>query len=97
MDSLHKKLFPDGRNSFQIQDLEKAILTLPKQNREALYMHYWEKLPRRIIAVKLGWSLSKVSQKITRGITLLKLELNPNYFKSVDELIKQTAHRLLLR
>lgn len=77
--------------------LSEAILNLPDENRVAIDLYFENNLTRKQIASKLGWSVSKVNQKITRGITLLKIKLNPEYFRKADEMMEETAQRLLMR
>ena len=77
--------------------LSDAILKLPEENRLAITLYFENNLNRKQIAEELCWSLSKVNQKITRGITLLKLQLNPEYFRQADTIMQKTAQRLLMR
>ena len=65
--------------------IRNAINTLPQENKEVLNLHYVHNIPRNEIALRLAWSLSKVNQKITRGITLLKYELDPGYFEEMGK------------
>ena len=75
----------------------QAIQKLPIDNKMAIEMHFLNGVSRQQIATELNWSISKVNQKITRGITLLKQQLNPEYFREADQIMKQTAQRLLSR
>lgn len=73
-----------------ISTLEKAIRSLPPENRQAIELHFIQKLTRKEIATRLGWSYSKVHNRITRGVTLLKWQLNPAYFDEMKR-ISNTA------
>lgn len=96
MESLLQKMslgaLPDVKVS-----LMGAIQDLPHDFKIVIDLYFLKGNSRKQIAVTLGWSLSKVNQKITRGITLLKQELNPDYFQKANEIIEKTSHRLLLR
>ena len=63
------------------QELERAIGQLPEDNRKAIELYFFHQLSRKDIASLLGWSVSKVNTKLTRGISLLKWRLNPAYFE----------------
>jgi DNA-directed RNA polymerase specialized sigma24 family protein len=67
----------------------KTISHLPCDNRLVLELHFNQNLSRKQIAERLNWSLSKVHNKITRGITLLKRELHPEYFAEMNTLWKK--------
>ena len=76
-------------------EIEAAIKSLPEANREAVHLFMIEKKSCTEIAMLLQWSVAKTRSHITRGITLLKLKIDPTYFKAMDETIFQTAQRLL--
>lgn len=82
---LLQKIYPGASERPEISDLEQGIETLPRDHCIALRLHYGEQLSRKEIAAQLGWSLSKVNQKITRGITLLKFQLDPEYFEEMNK------------
>jgi len=68
--------------------IEKAIFELPTEHRQAIELHFLQELSRKQIAIQLGWSYSKVHNRITRGITLLKWKLNPSYFDEMNRISK---------
>ncbi len=80
-----------------VEEFYSAVNGLPEANKTAIILHFIEQLKRQQIATELNWSVSKVNQKITRGITLLKQQLNPEYFRDADQIMEQTAQRLLSR
>jgi len=69
---------------------EEAIARLPAEYGVVLDLHFAWGLSRREIAALLGWSTSKVSQRITRGVSLLKYELRPEAFQKAEELLNQS-------
>ncbi len=75
--------------------LLKAIEKLPDDNRTAITCHYIKRMARKEIVKHLGWPLSKVNGKITRGVTLLKWELNPTALAKAREILQQSAERLM--
>lgn len=77
--------------------LAETIKKLPYANKIAIELHFKNNLSRNQIATQLNWSVSKVNQKITRGITLLKMELNREYFREAEMIMEHTAQRLLSR
>ena len=95
MKNLIKALGLDAENGTLEATLKKAISGLPEKNQIAIKLHYIDNVSRKEIAIQLNWSSSKVNTKITRGITLLKAELNPDHFKAIDKVIDQTTQRLL--
>jgi len=76
---------PDDNNG-QMK-LFNGIKNLPLDNCFAIQLHFIDDKSRKQIAGELNWSLGKVNQKITRGITLLKKELNPAHFEAMNKLI----------
>jgi DNA-directed RNA polymerase specialized sigma24 family protein len=60
--------------------LLNAVNHLPEEYKQPIRLHYFNNLSRKEIATQLDWSYSKVHNRITRGITMLKVELNPAYF-----------------
>src|SRR5687767_802813 len=77
------------------EKLEESIKKLPEDNRNAIELHFLENIPRKEVARRLNWSLTKVNNKIARGITLLKAELNPEHFSMMEKIIDETNQRLL--
>lgn len=68
---------------------EEAIARLPAQYGVVLDLHFAWGLSRREIAALLGWSPGKVSQRLTRAISLLKYELHPEAFRKAQELLNR--------
>ena len=93
MQDLYQHIFqhhePDVTKAFQTR-LRAAIKNLPQDNRQAITLHFIEKASRKEIAARLGWPLSKVNSKITRGVSLLKWELNPAAFEKAKQLFQET-------
>ena len=52
-------------------------------------LHYGWGLSRREIAALLDWSSSKVSQRLTRAVSLLKYELHPEAFRKAEGLLNR--------
>lgn len=98
MQNLHKHIFPDNDKIFSeefLRQLNNAIKNLPEENHKAINLHFKQKLSRKETALQLGWSLSKVNTKITRGISLLKWKLNPAAFEGAfDKAGKLTEQTL---
>jgi len=66
-----------------------AIASLPAEYALVLELHFEWELSRREIATTLGWSTSRVSQRLTRGKSLLKLQLHPAAFKRAQEILQK--------
>jgi hypothetical protein len=88
MEELKSLIFPNLSFPFKEDELLQAIELLPDNNKEAIKLSFLKKLSRKEIAAQLNWSFSKVHTKITRGITLLKYHLNPQYFAEMDNQLK---------
>lgn len=86
MKSLEKYLFGNEQPGLRSASLLAAIAKLPEENQKVIRLHFLDKIPRKEIARQLNWSDTKVHNKITRGITLLKQELNPAYFEEMVQL-----------
>lgn len=100
MKAINKPLPEELLNSLSkcsVEDFYAAVNGLPEESKTVITLHFMQQVKRQQIATQLNWSISKVNQKITRGITLLKQELNPEYFQEADQIMKQTAQRLLSR
>jgi DNA-directed RNA polymerase specialized sigma24 family protein len=83
-----QNLLGDGETQrLSIEDIRSAMQKLPPDHCKAIELHFLQQLSRKQIANQLHWSLSKVNAKITRGITLLKYELNPSHFQKMDEVL----------
>lgn len=61
-------------------ELHKVIATLPDGCQKIFRMGYLEGLKNPQIAEELGISINTVKTQKKRGMELLKLRLNPNYF-----------------
>jgi DNA-directed RNA polymerase specialized sigma24 family protein len=78
MEALVKCLFPAASlpaSKTTISEITTAINELPPDNQRPLRMQYLEGMTRKQIAESLGWTLSKVHRKITRGSSLIKRRL----------------------
>jgi RNA polymerase sigma factor (sigma-70 family) len=78
------------QSSADADTAEAAIARLPAEYRMVLELHYEWGLSRREISSLLGWSLGKVSQRLTRAISLVKYELRPEAFQKAQSLINRT-------
>lgn len=95
MQELQKYLRGELEIQIEEEKIKISITNLPIENERAISLHYIHNITRAEIAKKLGWSLSKVNQKITRGKNLLRRELNPDYYKPMKVLMDKTTHLLL--
>ena len=95
MKTLSKYLLGTESGNRDWKAISDAISKLPPDNKNVIELHFVQERTRNEIASDLGWSLSKVNQKITRGITLLKAEVYPEYFQKIDDAIATNAQRLL--
>jgi RNA polymerase sigma factor (sigma-70 family) len=77
------------QSSVPVATAEAAIASLPVEYKLVLELHYEWGLSRREIATVLGWSPGKVSQRITRGVTLLKYELHPEAFTDAEAILQR--------
>lgn len=64
-------------------EIHKIITTLPAGCQQIFKMGYLEGLKNPQIAAELGVSVNTVKTQKKRGLQLLKLRLNPNYFSLV--------------
>lgn len=87
IEKLLKKISGGQNVSFTQEQIKKAISQLPEDNRKAIELYYINNLSKKEIAVQLNWSASKVDNKITRGITLLRSHLIPGFFAKADEIL----------
>jgi len=83
MEALVKQLFsatslPVSKEN--IDALMTAIDELPADKQRPLRLQYLEGMTRKQIAEHLGWTLSKVHRKISRGIALIQMQLVPTTF-----------------
>lgn len=86
MNNLLHKIGRSDLSEQLLEELRTAINNLPVENRQAITLHFLQNISRKEIANQLDWSASKVHNRITRGITLLKAELNPGYFDQMRQL-----------
>jgi RNA polymerase sigma factor (sigma-70 family) len=77
------------QSSVDVATAEEAIARLPAEYGVVLDLHYAWGLSRREIAALLGWSQGKVSQRLTRAITLLKYELHPEAFSNAEAILQR--------
>jgi RNA polymerase sigma-70 factor (family 1) len=66
--------------SEMITEINKIISTLPDGCQKIFKMGYLEGLKNPQIAAQLGITVNTVKTQKKRGLQLLKLRLNPNYF-----------------
>jgi len=76
-------------------DLQSAIGELPPDNKKVIQLHFIENVSRKEVAQKLGWSLSKVNTKLTRGISLLRWHCNPAAFEDAKLLFKRHLEKIV--
>ena len=67
---------------------ERVIATLPPEYGQPLELYYVHELSRLEIARRLQCSVSTVSQRLTRGISLLKYQLNPGAFANAERILQ---------
>jgi RNA polymerase sigma factor (sigma-70 family) len=79
------------QSSVDVATAEAAIARLPAEYGTVLDLYYGWGLSRREIAALLGWSAGKVSQRLTRAITLLKYELHPEAFQKAQALLQRRS------
>lgn len=84
--TLEAKIFSEDFSENEREKIKQQIVNLPMEHRQAIELHFFQQLSRKQIAAQLNWSYSKVHNRITRGITLLKAELNPAYFDQMRKL-----------
>lgn len=84
--TLEAIIFQGNYSDNEIERIKQSILSLPLEYHQPIQLHYFNNLSRKQIAEELNWSYSKVHNRITRGVTLLKAELNPGYFNQMREL-----------
>lgn len=63
-----------------ISEINKVITTLPASCQTIFRMGYLEGLKNPEIAEQLGISINTVKTQKKRGVQLVKMRLNPNYF-----------------
>ncbi len=88
MKTLSELIFSKRPELFDQDCIDHAINNLPADNAKVVRLHFIDRIPRKEIASRLNWSLGKVNNKITRGITLLKHQLNPQYYSEIDKTLK---------
>jgi len=67
---------------------ERVIATLPPEYGQPLELYYVHELSRLEIARRLQCSVSTVSQRLTRGMSLLKYQLNPGAFANAERILQ---------
>jgi DNA-directed RNA polymerase specialized sigma24 family protein len=77
------------QSNVDVATAEDAIARLPAEYGVVLDLHFAWGLSRREIAALLGWSAGKVSQRLTRGVSLLKYELHPDAFEKAQSLLNR--------
>jgi hypothetical protein len=87
--SLIEELLKRIRSKVDVVAAEPVIARLPAEYSMVLDLHYDWGLSRREIAALLDWSTGKVSQRLTRAISLLKYELHPEAFRKAQELLNR--------
>jgi DNA-directed RNA polymerase specialized sigma24 family protein len=88
MKELFKRIFSNGEavTAERTRAILQTIGDLPLDNQKVLQLHFMEEMPISVIAVQLHWSRSKVNNKVTRGISLIKWRVNSGAFEKVKEL-----------
>jgi RNA polymerase sigma-70 factor (family 1) len=76
-------------------EINKIITTLPAGCQQVFRMGYLEGLKNPQIAAELGVSINTVKTQKKRGMQLLKLRLNPNYFSLLAIIVIQSATKNL--
>jgi hypothetical protein len=79
------------QSNVDVATAEEAIARLPAEYGTVLDLHYGWGLSRREIAALLNWSPGKVSQRLTRAISLLKYELHPEAFRKARTLLNRST------
>jgi RNA polymerase sigma factor (sigma-70 family) len=77
------------QSNVDMSTAEAAIADLPKEYRVVVELHYDWGLSRSEIAALLDWSRGKVSQRLTRAVSLLKYELHSEAFRKAEDLLKR--------
>jgi DNA-directed RNA polymerase specialized sigma24 family protein len=86
--SLEAIIFNLDSSDKKQEEIKRHVAALPLEYQQAIQLHYFEECTRKEIAARLNWSYAKVHNRLTRGVTLLKAELNPAYFHSMREIAK---------
>ncbi len=92
MKTIQEYIFPGNGNECGEKDLLLAIQNLPLANRLVIEKYFKNNISRKQIAAELSWSLSKVNTKFTRGITLLKHKLNPQYYSILNGALQSSLN-----
>lgn len=79
------------QSNVDVTTAEHAIARLPGKYGVVVDLHYGWGLSRREIAALLGWSKPKVSQRLTRGVSLLKYQLHPEAFQQAVRFLQQLS------
>ncbi|MBB5439842.1 RNA polymerase sigma-70 factor (ECF subfamily) [Pedobacter sp. AK017] len=67
-----------------ISELHKVITTLPENCQKIFRMGYLEGLKNPQIAAELGLSINTVKTQKKRGLQLLRMRLNPDFFALIS-------------
>jgi DNA-directed RNA polymerase specialized sigma24 family protein len=73
----------------QKKRLQRALDGMPTENRQVLSLYFECGYTRQTIAARLQWSLSKVNNKLTRGVTLVKWRVNSRAFDQAKEIARE--------
>ena len=79
------------QSNADVATAEAAIARLPAEYAVVLDLHFAWGLSRREIATLLGWSVGKVSRRLTRAISLVKYELHPEAFQKAQGLLRRSV------
>lgn len=83
----------EGKNLFlSVEEIRKTLTKLPEENRKAIELYYIRQMPKKEIAESLNWSLHKLNNKLTRGISLLKSSLIPGFFDQANAILARHSN-----
>ena len=76
------------QSKVEVATAEAAIADLPVEYGLVLDLYFAGELTRQEIAALLDWSPGSVSQRLTRGISLLKYQLCPEAFSHAKTILR---------
>lgn len=74
-----------------VNEIHKAITTLPDGCQKVFRMGYLEGLKNPQIAIELGISVNTVKTQKKRGLQLLRVQLNPDFFMVLTLVLLQNC------
>jgi RNA polymerase sigma-70 factor (sigma-E family) len=82
--TLPERPIPDGTGSIDDADsLARALAQLPRQQRAAVVLRFYEDRPEREVAELMGCSVGSVKTHTSRGLARLRQILEPNGERSI--------------